>query len=192
LKNEPEVKGTMPANFVGALFIIYAVWMFAITVAVITEFSPWHLLLLGMHVAIAIIGIGLLKLNYYAWLASTVFTVIKIVAGFAQIILSFSKGNPETGSHIASQMGWPLLIVFLLYRSRVACTRKIGNPVKLIGFKRNFPTLLAVTVTVSTLLVASLYGNGGMLLMLGLPLLAIEFGVVYLIGSSIHRRCGWS
>lgn len=182
----------MPASFVGVSFVIYAVWMFVIAIASVTKFSPWHLLLFGMCVLMVITGIGLLKRNYYAWLVSTVFVVIKVVVGIAQIILSFSRGNPETGSHLATQMGWPLLIVFLLYRAHVACTKKTGNTEILIGFKRNFPVLTAVTITVSTLLVATFYGSGGMLLMLGLPLLAIEFCVVYLIGSNIHRRLGWS
>ncbi|MDD2307923.1 MAG: hypothetical protein PHP53_24685 [Prolixibacteraceae bacterium] len=192
MENKPEEKGTTPASFVGTVFIIYAVWMSAIAIASITTFSPWHLLLVGMSVAMVIAGIGLLKHNYYAWLVSTVFTAIKVVVGIAQIILSFSKGNPETGSQLASQMGWPLLIVFLLYRSRFACTKKHGKSELLIELKRNFPALMAVTITVATLLVATLYGNGGTLLVLGLPLLAIEFGVVYLIGSNMHRRCGWS
>ncbi len=188
----PEVKGTTSASFVGIIFIISAVAMSLVSISAIEKFSMWHLLLLSIFALVAMIGLGLLKFNYHAWLAATVFTAIKVVVGLSSITASFSHGNPEAGSQIAIQMGWPIVILYLLYRSRGACTRKIDGLPSAAVVKRNLPALLAGAGSCLALLIASFYGNGGMLLFFGLPLLALGSGVFYLIGLKIQKRCGWN
>ncbi|MCM0083447.1 hypothetical protein L4X63_17825 [Geomonas sp. Red32] len=121
---EEAIPGSTSARVLGALQIMYGLAVFVLVLLPGNPIRPLHFLMLGLAVLFVVSGIGLCKLNYYAWFFSIVLASVSIVSGLAVIVLSDVAGDSRSGAVAASQMGPPIIAFWLLYLARKACKRK--------------------------------------------------------------------
>ncbi|GFO57165.1 hypothetical protein GMSM_41720 [Geomonas sp. Red276] len=121
---EEAIPGSTSARVLGALQIMYGLMVFVLLLLPGNGLQPLHFFMLALAVLFVFSGIGLCKLNYYAWFFSIVLAAVSVLSGLATIILANVTGDSRDGAAAASQMGPPLIAFWLLYRARKACRRK--------------------------------------------------------------------
>jgi hypothetical protein len=185
-----KVKEGWAAFVAGAGIICYAVIILVTAFISISKFQYAHLFLIGLGIIMLMLGIGLIRRNFHAWLITTIIASIKVLSGFISLFVTGYQGGGQ--SH-APQMIWPLIYIYLLYLSRKECTIKTfpwskEERTKLAQFiKSHLPEITALTATMITA-IAGFHWVGGVMIFIGLPILAFEFAIIYLLGSYVSKR----
>jgi hypothetical protein len=177
----------------GAGVVCYALIMLVASLLSISKYQFGHLYLIGLSLIMLLLGVGLIRHNYYAWLLTTIIALINVLAGFARIIEGFFNENQDASIHSAPRMMWPIIFLFLLYLSRKECRIKTlpwakEERAKLLLFIKSHLSAIAAGVTTLATAIAGAHYAAGAMLIFGLPLLAFQFAIVYLVGSSIQKR----
>ena len=187
-----DIKGSTRAKVVGVLICFYGFIMFVISIFVSDTFNLASIILMAISSITIIVGIGLINLNYYAWLTAIILSLLAVLSGGINLILLITNDQVVDSSNFASKLFWQVIILWLLYASRNACRHNKEESSSFIDtIKYNSPVLEATFSTVITIMIIKAYGLGAIFI-LGFPVLIIEFAIFYLIGQKIQEKLGWN
>lgn len=183
--------GSTAAQVAGVLVGLYGFIIFVSSFIASDSLNIASAILLTLSALAIIVGVGICKHNYYAWIIALVLNIISLISGGVQLVLLFLKNHSAEASNIASKLFWPLILFWLLYSARGACkANKSNSLIGIVTVKSNFAILLPIMITLITMLCFKANGAGAFVF-IGLPVLAMEFGLFYIVGQNLQKRLKW-
>lgn len=184
-------KGNTGAKIVGVLIVLYSFALLIVSIMALKSITLTSVLILVLSFIGIFIGIGLIFLNYYAWLSAIILSSLIVVSGCINIILHFVNNPGVAIPDYAVKMFWQVIFFALLYSSRHACRENKDQKIKILdSLKLHIHVFGATAITVATLIIITAKVGGGFLI-LGFPILIIEGALIYLLGQKIQKKLGW-